>query len=446
MTTGATIQDMAARGRRARRAWWWDFVLVVLATSMVACGGSDDQQGGSGAGQSVARPGEASADQRMEEGGDRSVGPLADLLHHAPDTPGRAAVQLSDIALAGERLGIETPSLDDDPEAILAWYRSIDLGDDLPSDTQFPGRTFPLCQDQAGSLDMIVAEGLETELGFSPLQVTAVIDTGVPPHRHCAMLGDFEPETIDDVVRTEPIFSGLLSDAEVDGVGYYTWGEDGAGVASGPEVYVQTPWRRLGRGGRLYAAPDRLYWTFYDADIEAMIGAGVTRTRPSLADHRHFRELVDVLDAHHAHGAILHDEILHGPVQVCGMGCDDERLADVEDTFRFGDGIEAWGGGWGVDDEGAAFGLLVLATRDADAAETSRAALDHNLNNVPSFVTGSTFTDRYRTLDLSTEGHLVILEFAPDPTLAQEDPLNSAPGNFLLSALYRRDHPFANAF
>lgn len=106
---------------------------------------------------------------------------------------------------------------------------------------------------------------LQTVLGVDTAAIRDGVVTMTPPHDVLIASGTFDLDAIDQAVRADPDWSGLLTVKEFEGESFYSWGGDYA-IEGDP-----SPLRPLGRGGRLLVRDDLFVFTRGDAEMHEII-------------------------------------------------------------------------------------------------------------------------------------------------------------------------------
>ena len=260
-------------------------VVLLLCLGIVACGG-DDGGGASGDSETFAPPDESDESDESDAAEEPPAGPaMAAMLGLVPDVPGAGyLVIVNDYAAAEEAVGLDSPGPGADQDAIVEWYETLTIGHDGEQGAGL--QISPFLNNE-----LTDDAGWRAEIGWGPLDVTRSVEAagdGFGPYY--ALTGDFDPDTIDDVVHEEPVWSGELDVASHGDVDYYRWGEDDE------RQQDYTILRPIGLGGRLaLPAENTLLWAFTDDDIEAGIDAA-TGASESLADTDDIGVLAVALD------------------------------------------------------------------------------------------------------------------------------------------------------
>jgi len=221
---------------------------------------------------------------------------------------------------------------------------------------------------------------LTAELGIDPSRVFLAITAGTPPETYQVLEGAFDAAAIDTAVRSDPIWSGLLSTAEHRGVTYYTWGGDFE-----TDLTRVTTVRPLGRGGRLALHAGFLYWVPWTAGMEELIDAGAGAV-PTLADDSRLAQAARALAAAGVYSAILTDRPLVDDAAVSGL------------VLGIGGGRDGAGAYW-----------VIVAVHDtAAAAQESAAAVRSVLSEGTILSTGQPWSERVTGFDIKVADEMLV--------------------------------------
>jgi len=221
---------------------------------------------------------------------------------------------------------------------------------------------------------------LTADLGIDPSRVFLAITAGTPPETYQVLEGDFDAARIDAAVRSDPIWSDLLSTAEHRGVTYYAWGGD-----LEMDLTRVTNVRPLGRGGRLALDTGFLYWVPWTAGMEGLIDAGAGAV-PTLADDPRLARAARALAASGVYSAILTDRPLVEGAAMSGL-------------------VLGIGGGR---DEAGAFWVVVAVHAGAAAAEEAAASFRSVLTEGVSAVTHEPWSERVTGFDIEVEDDMLV--------------------------------------
>lgn len=275
-------------------------VLALLTIGVAACGG-DEGGGASGDNETFAPPDqsdETAPDETAPDGESPADGAaMTTMLGLVPDAPGASdLVIVSDFAAAVEAVGLDPPGPGADQDAIVEWYEALTIGHD---GEQGAG----LQISQFLNNELTDDAGWRAEIGWAPLDVTRSVETtGDEFGSYDALTGDFDPDTIDDAVHEDPVWSDELEVVTHGEVDYYQWGEDDE------RQQDYTILRPIGLGGRLALPADgTLLWTRTDDSIEAGIDAA-TGESDSLADTDDIGALAAALDDEGALAGVFSDD------------------------------------------------------------------------------------------------------------------------------------------
>ena len=335
-------------------------VLVSLVLVVAACSGGDDTD-------------EASSSSDSSPSEDESdLGPLTEMLAAVPDVGNNASfVIVNDFDGARDANGFD--DLDDDASG-------DEVTDHLVALTVRAEGVVPLVSEFAGG-QTPDQEDRVTEIGFDFGAVEADVTAGLPPQQLQVVAGDFDPDTVEDAVESDPTWSDVLEEREIDGVTVYSWLEEGD-----VEFERNSATRPIGESARLAVLSDeRLAWTRGDDAIEAAIEEDDT-----LADREDLGDLGAALDEAGAVSAFL--------------------SAAVDDPEDPPDGFEpytAFAVGGGVNDDGEPLLHIALWHEDEDDAEADVEALE---DYVESEAGDDTFP-QVIPVDIDHEGHVTLGTF-----------------------------------
>jgi len=366
--------------------------LCLSSTSIVACGG------GSGEGESgfeaprgsddTTPAGEDAVDSDSAAGADVTIEGLVSLI---PDEPGAGdLVIVNEYGPATEAAGVERPEPGADEVSINNWFTAIGRGREgepglgLQANGFFAETAF----DDAG---------WRTELGWAPIDLTGAVESlaGDDFGGLYAFRGDFDPETIDEVVRAEPIWGDRLEIEEHSGVEYYSWGEDNDSTTDITVV------RQLGQGGRMAVLDEHtILWAWSTGPLESGIDAALGEA-DSLADNAEIGPLARAMDAEGALAAMFTD--------------DGDAYRQGGDQASLGP-YTALGTGTRPGDDGAKL-LLAFLFDDTGGAEENTSRLVTVVDENASF-DGQAWSDIVTLEDVQADNELLLA------TLAIADPLD----------------------
>jgi len=314
-----------------------------------------------------------------DDGGVVDAGWIIDLLDRLPDTgAGGHHVELVDLAAAAEAAGVQIPPTGAEESAVRDFLLA------LPGDALVP----ELLQRAAASADAIRAE-----LGIDPIAIQRAATAGEPPERYLVLQGDFDGNAIDAAVRSEPVWSDLLTTAEHAGVSYYTWGEDFTSMLD-----RVTAARPLGRGNRLALDGEYLYWVPWTAGVEALIDAGAGLV-PGLAERPPMRQAAGLLEDEQVYSAVLTDT----PLTAEPLGA-----APGEGVDGYLAPYRVLGLGGGRDGAGA-FWVVVAIHDTAAAAEQSAAGFRAGVEQGTAMALGGApWSERVTALEITVEGEAMV--------------------------------------
>jgi hypothetical protein len=304
---------------------------------------------------------------------------IVGLLDRIPDTgtTGRY-VELLNLAAAAEAAGVQIPPAGAEASEARDYLLA------LPGDVVAP----ELLQRAAASTDAIRAE-----LGIDPVTIRQAVTAGEPPERYLVLQGDFDGSAIDAAVRSEPVWSDLLTTAEHAGVPYYTWGEDFASMLD-----RVTAARPLGRGNRLALDGGYLYWVPWTAGVEALIDAG-SGVAPGLADRPLLRQAAGLLEGERVYSAILTDT----PLLAEPLGA---KPGEGVDGYLAPYRVLGLGGGSG---EAGPFWVVVAIHDSPAAAEQSAAGFRTGIEQGTAIALGGApWSERVTALEVTVEGAAMV--------------------------------------
>ena len=294
------------------------------------------------------------------------------MLAAVPDAGNNASfVIVNDID--GARDANDVDDLDDDAsgDEVTAHLLALTLRAEgvTPLVSEFAG-------GQTSDQDARVAE-----IGFDFSAVDADITAGSPPQQLQVAAGDFDPDAIEDAVESDPIWSDVLDEGEIDGVTVYSWLDEGD-----VDFARNSATRPVGESARLAVlSADRLAWSRGDDAIEAAVEEDDT-----LADREDLGDLSAVLDEAGAVSAFL--------------------SASVVDPGDPPDGFEpytAFGVAGGVNDDGEPILFIALWHEDEDAAEADVDALEAYAESE----SGDDTFPQVIPVDVEQEGHVTLGTF-----------------------------------
>jgi hypothetical protein len=141
-----------------------------------------------------------------------------------------ATLQYVDMALAWDRIG-GASDVDARTEAIGALSA-------LPTWTQAA---------QLFGAYMMQLDEARAEVGFTFFDIEREIAVLAPPHSTFVAETSVDPETVAAAVRSDPLWSDVLTEVEHPHGGYFQWGDDPLAT----DLERRTPMRQLGQGGQL---------------------------------------------------------------------------------------------------------------------------------------------------------------------------------------------------
>ena len=303
------------------------------------------------------------------DGGDAAddTGWIVGLLDRIPDSAEPfGEVMVVDLPSAATAAGMAVPGSGAPDEVIADYF----LG--MPRDALIPD----LLRDPAPDFADLTAD-----LGIDPNQVFLAITAGTPPETYQVLEGDFDAAAIDAAVRSDPIWSSLLSTAEHRGVTYYAWGDDFE-----VDTSRVTPVRPVGRGGRLGLDDGFLCWVPWTAGMEGLIDAGADAVA-TLADDPVLGRVARALEEAGVYSAILTDTPL------------------LDDGTASGRGLGVGGGR----DEAGPFWVIVAVHDTATAAEESAAAVRSILTEGTISSTGDEWAQRVSGFEVTVEGDMLVV-------------------------------------
>ena len=325
-------------------------VCALIAGGAAACG---DDDGGGGGGNGGGNGEAAGVDDPSSFEALLSELP-ADVEGSGEDPPG---IQIADYAGAAEALGIEIPDAGADEEALADYFRALSIGDD-----EQPGAGVAVSAFTARTA--IEDAEWRAEVGWAPVDVEQAVEVQGSESIH-VFHGDFDPEAIDEAVRSDPNWSDQLEVAEHEGTEFYTWGEDNA-----PSENITTV-RPVGRGGRMAVlGNDTIVWTEATEPMTDTLDA-ISGDAESLADDPELAAVAGALDG----ADTVSGYLLPGPLAV-GFDID----SSFDPTIPAGlQPYEAVGTGTAIADEGNQV-LLAFHHADESAAEANAEAIEDALD------------------------------------------------------------------
>lgn len=303
------------------------------------------------------------------DGGDAAddTGWIVGLLDRIPDTAEPfGEVMVVDLPSAAAAAGTAVPGSGAPDEMIADYF----LG--MPRDALLPD----LLRDPAPDFGDLTAD-----LGIDPSRVLLAITAGTPPETYQVLEGDFDAATIDAAVRSDPIWSDLLTTTEHAGVAYFVWGNDFE-----VDTSRVTPVRPVGRGGRLGLDDGFLYWVPWTAGMEGLIDAGADAVA-TLADDPVLGRVARALEEAGVYSAILTDTPL------------------LDDGTASGRGLGVGGGR----DEAGAYWVIVAVHDTAAAAQESATAVRSVLSEGTILSTGQLWSERVTGFDIEVEDDMLVV-------------------------------------
>ena len=388
-------------------------LVLTLAGSAVACG--DDDGGGL-----------ADGGGGGEVSGVDDPSSFAALLSELPASASETSedfplvVQATDYAGAADAAGLEVPEAGAGQDALVDYFRGLSIGGD-----EEPG--VGVAMSNLTNRTAIEDEAWRTELGWAPVDVEQSIETQGEDQIY-VFHGDFDPEAIDEAVRSDPAWSDQLEVAEHAGVEFYTWGED-------DDVSENiTPVRDLGRGGRMAVlGNDTIVWTWATEPmtdtLEVLAGDAA-----SLADDSNLVPVAEAMDDADALSTMLVDgPVLAGP-DVEGLTDDlgdDETGLTTPSILSSGlQPYEALATGVTLDDEGPQV-LLAFGHADDETAEANAEQFEETVAEGES-VSGQPWADLVSLASAEVEDAVLLARLEP------ADPDEHNP-NLWATVLFQRD-------
>ena len=333
------------------------FMLGVSIVLVVACGSSGEGESGferpdgaadaNGPSQEVGEPDDGSADDATMEG----------FVGLIPDEPGAGdLVIVYDYGAAAEAGGLERPEPGADEETINGWFVALEFGREGQPGLGVRPNGFLINEPYNDA-------AWRQELGWAPIDVTGAVESlgGDDFEGLYAFKGDFDPETIDQAVHDEPMWSDQLEIEEHGGVEYYSWGEDDE-----PTIENITVVRPYGLGGRMAVLDEHtILWAWATSPLEAGIDAATGET-DSLAGNTEIGLPARAMDDEEALAAIFTTDT-DAYRQDPPSGEPDDQSTLVRYT--------ALASGTRSADDNAAL-ILAFLHDDADAAEANASRLD----------------------------------------------------------------------
>ncbi len=311
------------------------------------------------------------------------------LLAQIPDRDSSLELLLA-VNFERAAAGLDLPDRTTDPEN---WYRALSLDPDGPF-----ARSLVISTPQIDQWRAEVGFSVPDELGEARVQDR---DGSLDLH-----LVDVDAAAIDRAVRTEPVWSDVLIDAEVAGIPYYTWGEVDMSIAT------QTATHEWVEGGYM-AVSDHVVLRTMNEDL-FLDSLTVTPGR-SLADNPDVALILDSFAEHQVYSMALTNDMplleQHGYERLMVLPY---RLLGTGQAFQ--------------DDRRQT--VLAYVHDDQDTAIENAARLDAILTNevgsqnVP-------YTDKFASYDIAVDGVLVSVVLDMGSTgigywlesLLREDPL-----------------------
>ncbi|GEM_PF-1598572 len=222
----------------------------------------------------------------FEEGPAGVLGDLADdswvrLLATVPDAPETRfnPVVLIDLARTRTAHDIALPGAGASDQAVVDYMAELtNQAGLLPIGpmASFGRRTTPTA--------------MRLEVGFDSRTWDQLIEAGAGDAIHLAVVGRFDPASIDEAVERDPVWSELLTTLSHDAHTIYEWGADG-----GLDLERRTPVRPIGEHRRLAVSGRHLLWSRFTAVVEDALDA-IDGNRRTLADVPELRRLGEFAD------------------------------------------------------------------------------------------------------------------------------------------------------
>jgi hypothetical protein len=308
---------------------------------------------------------------------------LSALLARIPAGDG-GYVQVANWRAAREAAGVDQPGTDADGDDVIDYIRALEeVGLQAASPYELAGR----------------ATALRDELGFSVVDLDASAAVGEPPDVAVVFAGRIDDGAVRDTVEDDPVFADRLETGEIDGVEYWSWGdEDEIDIRNRSEL------RTVGESLRLAVVDDGAVLTRRTDTLEDLLAVAAGDAR-SLADDEDLAAVAGALDERGAIAAVLSDEALSAdPVRVL-----DTRVPrpEVDDGAPALPSYRAYGSGVAAGDGGPTL-VLVLAYGDDDRAQEAAAALQARFDDGTSFATRQPWAELVRDAEVVTDGRLVV--------------------------------------
>jgi hypothetical protein len=371
-----------------RRALLGVVTALVLMAASAACTSQDGASSDSSASHERSTPESEPGEAESSVGSDRT-GTFVALLELVDEGAwDGTSVHLADWSAVADVAEVDPPG---DVREVHPWLLEL---------TNAAGFVFP------GSISWLSypdrQDEVEAALGIHLGQVDASILAGAPPEDRTALIGTFDPTTVQQTVRADAEWSAELELVGEGASAFYSW-DDEPDVIGRPSAA-----RPLGRGGNLFVTSDELLWVHSRRVMEQMIRAG--RDGSSLAANDDLRLAAQTLDDHGAYIGLLADgaelsgdgEPLLAPYQVLAVG---NVLTTSEHT-----------------------GLIVLVNDDDDAAEENVGRLRAVLDEGEPRTDDDSWDDLLDVTDVKATGRL---------TIALVDLERSASPSLLVDALWR---------
>ncbi len=311
-------------------------------------------------------------------------GALLEMLRHVPNEDAyREAVRFNDIGRFNldASLDLPSPDCDDDIEAY--------------ADASFEGMgLFP------GALASTPSEGIQSELdawGFSFLDHTAWMQTGLPANPLRLRLADIDGQQVAEAVATDADWAD-----EVDLVDdlFFDWGRS-------IDFDRESPARPFGRGGSL-AVGDGIVIQADDVEVVAA-SLGAFEQGTGLDGDEHFNALAVELDARGVHGAFMTNEVARPTSFEFRHPDDVAAIPDLVAAFPFLPKPGAVALGWTDLGDSGEFTVAMSATSPGEAQVMVDAIVARAETEIPEIK--YSWIDRFSVAEAAVVDNLAVVVF-----------------------------------
>ena len=346
-------------------------------------------------------------------GSDSPSGGFGRALEHLPDTPDvRGGVWVADIALQRELFQVALPPENVSDDVVWFYASSIRYH---PEEDIFRGTQINSSIDGFGDY-AIKAEDWRKSVGFTAVNVDLSIVAGTYPATYEVLKGRFDTDAIYRTVRLDDDWKDQLEEKTREGVDYYSWGnDDDVG-----DLKLRSGIRPLGRGKRLRATEDTVFWTHTNQEMHGLIDVS-TGSDGSLASNDDFDLLATIMDDEGVYAGYLTEMTpkLADRVEIYLVGLTFGITQQQKDelasrlSLQALDPYDAYGVGAGYN--GTDYYLVIsLIYDDEQGAQDNIAAVENLIEEGLALFDGHRWSERFRTYEVRTEGRVLIVTAITD--------------------------------